>query len=85
MKTMMEVDLPVIVQLVDYHDADFFLGDLERIGVRSIKAKELGFRDGFYSFVLYTGKLSDPETRKLIKEERAAIKEYDSIMEDEGF
>lgn len=62
-----EVNLPVQIEVEDYHEFGAIQDTLRAI-IPGVKVKEIGLISPNYVGVIYLGKLTDPAVKKLIKE-----------------
>ena len=72
----MEVKLPHIYEVSDYHDFDSLRNIFSEI-IRGVKVKEIGFCGTHYTGIAYVGSLSDPQNAKCMKEVKERIKVFE--------
>ena len=77
MKTTIEVNLPQIITVTDYHEFDY-IEETFKLIKKDFKCEEIGFYGGEYIGILYLKK--DNEFNKLKKQiEEDTQKEYDDL------
>ena len=74
-----EIELPKIVEVMDYHEFDYLKLYLSQIGLKGVKVEEIGF-NGNYIGIVY--KKKDEDYKKLVEKYKEEEEEffYDSIF-----
>lgn len=74
-KKKTQLTLPQSIEVSDYHEFDSINDLFKQIGLK-VKVKEIGFYDGYYTGIVYTGRLTDPENAKLVKQLKEEDQDY---------
>jgi len=69
----LEIKLPVLVKVDDYHSSDFLDEIFNEIDKR-IEVKEIGFLNRKYILMIYSGDINNDENKSLIDK----VKEYEA-------
>jgi len=72
MKINLEIELPMYVEVLDYHEFKT-IADHFKIITNKISVKEIGFDRGRYVGIIYVNNIDDEENRKFIEETKGTF------------